>query len=804
MRGKIISFSNFYTFTIAVLMLLMITEILIVRASLLISNDVSFLTDWKILFILGLVLFLGTFKIGKLKSINKIEFTIILITIATISLQALIIIVQTDIKPKEVIGDILLRYYWIYLIGLIILFKVKKINIRFFLIITICFIFLNALIGIFQFIYRDPLVQTMYMSEPISFAIYYLNGTSSSYEWLYHLGAQVRAFGLLNSGLTLGILSVFAISILFSTIHQQINKKINNNPNVFFYSLLIIFFLVTIYMTLTRNAYLTCAILVMYYGILVFIKKHRYLTLKITFIIFYLTSLGYVSFSKYIYIVLNKIFPTHNFNSFNSRIDTYNRVSELYNNNLINALYGKGITPSKEWIIDNDMLSIVGHVGLLSFTFMQIIFIWIIFRGLNFIEKNNNHPHHFRVQGLTLFLMTYPIAATLNYVSYIYFWVALVTCFIIFSEEYRPNYRKKILIVHSMNLNNMIPFIDYFKRENSNKTIKLVLIESSNNKNWVTKIKKVYFMYFRTFDAIISDYPSRLLERSQIISIAMGHGTAIKKFPSDKELVDEKTLRLCQSVKKANYYITTSERQNSLEFRNPLLDKISKNKYLPLGLPKNDYYFSSQKVAKINKKIRGEMSVSLNDYLILYAPTFRDLELNSTPLNENDLVSINELLRLNNAFLLYRPHSLGGTINEELLKKLNLSRILLSSGFNFSSYETLCTADALISDYSSITIEYLPLNRPIISYIFDEGEYKKMRGIDFDFYNENISPGVAVKESKDLLNALDLLFQGHFDSEKWKHRRKKCLETHYKYPDGNSSARIWSLIEGSLSFRGEK
>ncbi|MCM3150870.1 CDP-glycerol glycerophosphotransferase family protein [Priestia megaterium] len=357
---------------------------------------------------------------------------------------------------------------------------------------------------------------------------------------------------------------------------------------------------------------------------------------------------------------------------------------------------------------------------------------------------------------------------------------------------------KKSVLVHSMNMKNMLPFIEYYERNALSNSVRLVLIESNNQKKIVTKLKKLYYTHFKTCDGIISDYPTRLLERRSKISIAMGHGTAIKKFPSDEELKNEYALKLFQAVKSADYFLTTSERQNELEFRNPLLDKDSKNQYLPLGLPKNDYYFDVAKVEQTYKLQRKQNKFSQDDFVILYAPTFRDYETSESVFNESDLKLINDLLKEQNAFMIYRPHPLGGTIDEELLVKLNLERIIPSRSLALDAYQSLCISDALISDYSSICIEYLPLNKPIISFIFDEKEYCQKRGLEFDFEDENIGPGIVVKEKDNFTSVLTSLLRGDFDNTYWTERRNRCLETHYTYPDGNSSERIWKLILKSL------
>jgi CDP-glycerol glycerophosphotransferase (TagB/SpsB family) len=359
--------------------------------------------------------------------------------------------------------------------------------------------------------------------------------------------------------------------------------------------------------------------------------------------------------------------------------------------------------------------------------------------------------------------------------------------------------RKKV-IIHSMNLKHMDSMIEYYNNHHLKGKFKLVTIETNNSNRLIQKIKKLYYMYIGKYDAVVSDYQTRLLEKGKTISIAMGHGTAIKKYPSDAELLDKRNLRLCKTYKAANYFITTSERQNKLEFRNEILEIESKNEYLSLGLPKNDYYFDSVKVNKTNKVIREELGFLPNNYVLLYAPTWRNYKIDNNYFSESNLMKLNELLQKKDAYMIYRPHVLGGTIDRNLLKSSQYDRILDCQDLNIDVFQSLCISNAIITDYSSIAIEYLPLNRPIIFYLFDQEEYDKNRGIEFNYYDESISPGPVVKTIDELLDVCKDTINNESNSTYWRNRRNICLKNHYKYPDGKSAERIWSLILSKINY----
>ena len=53
--------------------------------------------------------------------------------------------------------------------------------------------------------------------------------------------------------------------------------------------------------------------------------------------------------------------------------------------------------------------------------------------------------------------------------------------------------------------------------------------------------------------------------------------------------------------------------------------------------------------------------------------------------------------------------------------------------------ELICSADAVISDYSSLVFEYSLFGRPMVFFAFDQGEYADWRGFYYDY--DALTPG---------------------------------------------------------------
>lgn len=432
-----------YTILMTFLILTLISKVLLLRLSVLIGKNATLITDWKVIIIIFILLILGFIFHKANKSIKVNGYILVFLSLLIFTLQWWVAVNNVnnfEVDGIEAVIQIFLRYFWIYLICLVILIKINTINIKLLIRTTILFVLLNTTLGIFQFVLRDPLLETAYKGEPIVNSIFYKDGISSSYNWLYELGANVRAFGFVDSGLTLGFLITLAISIVFSQVLKLFQNKPNDNfrYRLFMLLLLIIIFISALYMTLTRNVYLTFFNLVLFYLIIILFKERAVSFLKILFILEWNVGVGYILFAENIYEKLVQWFPNANFETLHSRINTYNRLANLDNNNFLNFLFGKGIAPSSKWVIDNDILSISSHIGFLPYLMMQLILVWIIWSGFRYLQvnysKRKKDYKYYYLQGFLVFLATYPMAATLNYVSYVYFCVALLALFILYSD----------------------------------------------------------------------------------------------------------------------------------------------------------------------------------------------------------------------------------------------------------------------------------------------------------------------------------------------------------------------------------
>lgn len=152
---------------------------------------------------------------------------------------------------------------------------------------------------------------------------------------------------------------------------------------------------------------------------------------------------------------------------------------------------------------------------------------------------------------------------------------------------------------------------------------------------------------------------------------------------------------------------------------------------------------------------------------ILYAPTFRDHGETKlfpfsefaadNPLRSSNIEKLQQWLSQHNICIYIRMHLYDCTEND-WIRSLDVpgSRIrLLNEDRVEDIMEVLNRFDLLITDYSSIYIDYLLTGRPIIFLPYDKEEYFRGRGFNFSY--DEVTPGPKPETLQELLNSVENL-----------------------------------------------
>lgn len=268
---------------------------------------------------------------------------------------------------------------------------------------------------------------------------------------------------------------------------------------------------------------------------------------------------------------------------------------------------------------------------------------------------------------------------------------------------------------------------------------------------------------------------------SEEVVIQLWHGAgAFKKFGLSST-TDPNLIELEQLIsKKLDYVIVSSK--NVVPFYKEAFG-VGRDKILALGIPSTDYYFQKHDLNKLREKFENLYPQANNKKIVLYAPTFR----------ENDTKDEN-LLR-NFDFNLFNKelgseYVLAVRLHPQINKKESLNN---KNVINLTDYpdekELLLLADVLITDYSSIMVEYTLLNKPLIFYPYDYKYYvNSERGFYFNY--KNIVPGPIARNNKELINIIK--------ENKYDFKKINDFKTfQFDHTDGKSSKRVLDLLNNN-------
>jgi CDP-glycerol glycerophosphotransferase (TagB/SpsB family) len=162
-----------------------------------------------------------------------------------------------------------------------------------------------------------------------------------------------------------------------------------------------------------------------------------------------------------------------------------------------------------------------------------------------------------------------------------------------------------------------------------------------------------------------------------------------------------------------------------------------KPKIINMGYPRWNSFLKNNKFKKYGKNKQLEFLRKIESdgiKIILYLPTYRDNHSSQERLEE-EIFKLSEKFSNNKKiYFVYKSHFV---ISNELNKDFKCMNYLDSD-----PYPLLSLSSALITDYSSIGVDYLILDKPISFFIFDREKYEEYPGCYFDldkYFNNLIS-----------------------------------------------------------------
>lgn len=310
------------------------------------------------------------------------------------------------------------------------------------------------------------------------------------------------------------------------------------------------------------------------------------------------------------------------------------------------------------------------------------------------------------------------------------------------------------------------------------------LTDNENNKGcYVKSIKGIY--HYATAKHVVTthnDYISISPKNQNYISL--WHGMPLKKIgylgdeyewmksvSSNRIATSDLTRSLIASSfdeKANNVYITGQPVCDNLFSKNKLLENFN----VPESVKKIACYLPTFREDFNEEKIEGKKVTASNIFRI-------------ENFNHKDFL---KYLKSNEIFLFVKLHPAEQHVIESI--ETNEYIHFISSN-EVELYSLLSNTDFLITDYSSVYIDYLLTNNPISFVIPDEEQYIKSRnGFTVEPY-EFWAPGEKVKNNSELYEMLDNFKN---DIDLYKEQRMLVKDIFHKYQNANSCKRVFDNL----------
>lgn len=182
---------------------------------------------------------------------------------------------------------------------------------------------------------------------------------------------------------------------------------------------------------------------------------------------------------------------------------------------------------------------------------------------------------------------------------------------------------------------------------------------------------------------------------------------------------------------------------------------------------------------------RSELGIAVGKTVVFYAPTWRGSQSDHHADTEQLIDDLTVLGARADVHLIFRAHH----FMEELLENTDLGDVTVVPS-TMSTARALSVTDVLVTDYSSIFFDFLPLRRPIIYNVYDLEEYTAERGL---YFNVEDMPGYLCRTRPELAAAVDqAIGNGLQDTA----THDAAIELYAAHEDGHASERAVDLLLG--------
>ncbi|MGO2035137.1 MAG: CDP-glycerol glycerophosphotransferase family protein [Brevibacterium sp.] len=309
---------------------------------------------------------------------------------------------------------------------------------------------------------------------------------------------------------------------------------------------------------------------------------------------------------------------------------------------------------------------------------------------------------------------------------------------------------------------------------------------------------RAYFKALESSEYLVNNatFPADFVKRPEQTYLNTWHGTPLKKMGYDMPDGADGARNIIRNFMSADYLLSQNAfMTEQMYLRAYKLANIYSGAIIEEGYPRTDL-MSDPKAGERARQTLASLGVrTAGRKVLVYAPTWRGESFYKPNADVSRLKSTLRELRgqLGDSgwTVLLKAHQV---VFDQLVDDPELNDFLIPN--EIPANDVLGLADALVSDYSSIFVDYLSTGRPLFFHVSDGESYAESRGLYFD---ESQLPGPISRTVSELCRHVSVLadrgaFQREFTDE---HARAVAMAADLTPDDdGQASARIIDIVFG--------
>lgn len=312
--------------------------------------------------------------------------------------------------------------------------------------------------------------------------------------------------------------------------------------------------------------------------------------------------------------------------------------------------------------------------------------------------------------------------------------------------------------------------------------------EEYDNVSFVMYESKQYLEILATAKYLINNvtFKPYFVKRAEQVYINTWHGTPLKSMGYEQVGGNLSSSNMVRNFLLADYLISANETMTNMYLDSYKMRGLYPGKIVEDGYPRNDFLFQTDKT-KFLKELENEgIHVDSNKKIILYAPTWRKSG-NGAQVDAEEFMEFKECIERHidteKYQLLIKPHQY---VYQQLKDMEEYKNLFVPA--TIDANELMSMVDVMISDYSSIFLDYLATGKPVVFYIPDLEVYRALRGLKVGV--EEL-PGFVSSNLEEIGKYLEEIdFRQAQYEEKYEAVRQKITG----YDDGKVTKRLVDLV----------